>query len=290
MEVFAFDNLFDRRTSVLRAEVGVERSLPHGNEEDHVALLAGVLLRDLHLEGLAGVLERGEERRYRFADLEVYGAVLDLDDDVGLELAVEGMEIVVASAGAVGLEIVPVEVVVVDETAIEDDATVRLESEGDDIGSFGWGASIFGWTDAAFGVGLDDEAGKVGDRFVNLVHLGLPPGCDGGVVGIEGGEMADDHGAGEIDGERHLYAPGAELIGDAGELDDHVGLEGAEVGVDVVDGGSVETDGGEQATVFGDAGEVGADVAVVVEDAAARIAALYGAVEVVPLVDPADGR
>ena len=70
---------------------------------------------------------------------------------------------------------------------------------------------------------------------------------------------------------------------------DHVGLEGAEVGVDVVDGDAVDADGGEQAAVVGDAGEVGADVAVVEEDAAAGVAALDGAVEVVPLVDPADG-
>src|ERR1700722_3755763 len=175
MEAFAFDDLLDRRTSVLRAEVGVERSLPHGNEEDHVALLAGVLLRDLQLDSLAGVLERGEERRYRFADLEVDGAVLDLDDDIGLELAVEVVEVTVAGAGAVGLEIVPVEVVVVDEATIEDDAAVRLESAGYDVGSFGWGASIFGWTDAAFGVGLDDEAAEVGDGFVYFVDFASPP-------------------------------------------------------------------------------------------------------------------
>ncbi len=62
-----------------------------------------------------------------------------------------------------------------------------------------------------------------------------------------------------------------------------------QVGVDVVDGASVDPDGGEQAAVVGDAGEVGADVAVVEEDGAAGVAALDGAVEVVPLVDPADG-
>ncbi len=68
------------------------------------------------------------------------------------------------------------------------------------------------------------------------------------------------------------------------------GRERAEVGVDVVDGDSVDPDGGEQAAVVVDAGEVGADVAVVEEDAAACVAAFDGAVEVVPLVDPADGR
>jgi len=34
------------------------------------------------------------------------------------------VEVVVAGAGAVGLEVVPVEVVVVDEAAVEDDAAV----------------------------------------------------------------------------------------------------------------------------------------------------------------------
>ncbi len=254
-----------------------------------MALLAEVLLRDLELDGLAGVLERGEERRDGFADLEVDGAVLDLDDDVRFELAVEGVEVVVAGAGAVGFEVVVVEVIVVDEAAVEDDAAVRFEGAGYGVGGLGGGAVILRGADAAFGVGLDDEAGEVGDGFVDLVDFGLPPGDDGGVDGVEGGEMADDLWAGEIDGERDADAPGTKLVGDARELEDHLGLEGAEVGVDVVDGDAVDPDGGEQTAVVGDAGQVGADVTVVEEDAAAGVAALDGAVEVVPLVDPADG-
>ena len=68
--------------------------------------------------------------RHGLADLEVDGAVLDLDDYIGLELAVEGAEVVVAGAGAVGLEVVPVEVIVVDEAAIKHDAAMRLERAG----------------------------------------------------------------------------------------------------------------------------------------------------------------
>ncbi len=41
--------------------------------------------------------------------------------------------------------------------------------------------------------------------------------------------------------------------------------------------------------VVAGAAEIGADVAVVKEDGAAGITALDGAVEVVPLIDPADG-
>ena len=102
VEGFAFDDFFDRGAAVVRAQVGVEGGLPHGDEEDHVALLAEVLLRDLEFDGLAGVLERGEERRDGFADLEVDGAVFDLNDYVGFEFAVEGVEVVVSGAGPVG--------------------------------------------------------------------------------------------------------------------------------------------------------------------------------------------
>ena len=65
---------------------------PHGREIDEVALLAGVLLRDLDFHGLAGVPEAGEERRDGLADLEVDGAFLDLDDDVGQRTCRRGGE------------------------------------------------------------------------------------------------------------------------------------------------------------------------------------------------------
>ena len=175
MEGFAFDDFFYRGAAILCAEVGVEGGLPHGDEEDHVALLAEVLLGDLQLDGLAGVLERGEEGRDGFADLEVDGAVLDLDDDVGFELAVEGVEVVVAGAGAVGFEVVVVEVVVVDEAAVEDDAAVRFEGAGYGVGGFCWRSVILRGAYAAFGVGLDDEAGEVGDGFVDFVNFCFPP-------------------------------------------------------------------------------------------------------------------
>ena len=67
------------------------------------------------------------------------------------------------------------------------------------------------------------------------------------------------------------------------------GVDKLRGGVDVVDVAAVDADGGEQAGVFVDGGEVVADVAGFEEDAAAGVAALDGAVGVVPLVDPADG-
>ena len=90
-----------------------------------MTLLAGVLLRDLDLHGLIGFGEAAEEGRNGFLRLEIDGAFLGLDDDVGRELAIERMEDVVGGAGAVGFGVAPIEVMVVDEGAVENDATVR---------------------------------------------------------------------------------------------------------------------------------------------------------------------
>src|SRR5580704_11951282 len=106
--------------------VEVEDFLPHWREENDVVLLACVFLRDLEFDRFIGFLEAAEEWRNRFARLEVDRAVLDLDDDVVIELAVERMEIVVGGFGAVVFRIAPVEMMVVDESAIEDEAAMRI--------------------------------------------------------------------------------------------------------------------------------------------------------------------
>ena len=64
-------------------------------------------------------LQSAEQRRYRLANLEVDGPIFDLDDYVVVELAIERMEIVVGGLGAVVLQVGPVEMMVVDEGAIE---------------------------------------------------------------------------------------------------------------------------------------------------------------------------
>ena len=208
--------------AIVGAEVEVEDLLPHGGEIDEVALLAGVLLRDLDFHGLVGLREAGEERRDGLAGLEVDGAFLGLDDDVGSELAVEGMEDVVGGAGAVGFGVVPVEVMVVDEGAVENDAAVGREGGGESVGGVGGGAAVAGGAGLAFGVGLDGEAGEVGDEGVDLVDLGGPPGFHGGIEGIVGGEAADVLRAGDVDADGETDAPGAHGVGDAGEALEHL--------------------------------------------------------------------
>ncbi len=193
--------LLDWRIVTADAHVEVENLLPHGCEIDEVTLLAGVLLRDLDLHGLAGLREAAEEGRDGLAGLEVDGAFLGLDDDVGRELAVERMEDVVGGAGAVGLGVVPVEVVVVDEGAVENDAAVRSERSGEGVGGIGGGAAKAGGTGLAFGVGLYREAGEVGDEGVDFVDLGGPPVLHCRIERIVGVEAADLLRTGDIDGE-----------------------------------------------------------------------------------------
>ena len=83
------DGLDRRGRAGLDLHVEVERLLPHRHQEDRVAALAEVLLGDLQLDRLVGVLQRAEQRRRRLAHLEVDRSVLDLDDDVVVEPAVE---------------------------------------------------------------------------------------------------------------------------------------------------------------------------------------------------------
>ena len=93
----ATKSLTGRTLLARRVQVEVENFFPHRREEDHVALLAGVFLRDLQLDGFVGFFEAAEKWRDGLARLEIDRAVLDLDDDVVVELAVERMKIVVAA-------------------------------------------------------------------------------------------------------------------------------------------------------------------------------------------------
>ncbi len=112
-------------------------------------LLPEILLRDLQLNRLRGVLKRRKKRGCGLANLEVDGAVLDLDDNVGFEFTVEGVEVVISGAGAVGFEIVVVKMVVVNEAAVEDDAAVGFEGASYGVGFGGCAVVLQG--PAAFG-------------------------------------------------------------------------------------------------------------------------------------------
>ncbi len=142
MECLSGDEVLYRRAVASGVHVEIEHLFPHRREEAEMALLAGVFLRDLQLDGLVCFFQSTEEWRYRLASLEIDRAVLDLDNDVVVELAVEGMEIVVGGPGTVILGVAPIEMMVVDKRAIENDPAVRMESARDHICGVGWGAMV----------------------------------------------------------------------------------------------------------------------------------------------------
>src|SRR3546814_1123144 len=89
------------------------------------------------------------------ARLEIHGAVLDLEDDVGGERAVERLELAIRLPGAV-LGIVGR----IDEGAPDDDAVVRAKRGGKHVGALGMAAVIVAGAGLAFRIGLDEEAAE----------------------------------------------------------------------------------------------------------------------------------
>ena len=54
-----------------------------------MALLSGVLLRDLQFDCLVGMTKSGEERGHRLPDLKVNGPMLDLNHHVAIKRAIQ---------------------------------------------------------------------------------------------------------------------------------------------------------------------------------------------------------
>src|SRR5277367_2298448 len=128
------------------------------------------------------------------------------------------MEDVVGGAGAIGPRVAPVEVVVIDKSPVEDDSAVWLQRAGERVGGVSWRAAIARWAKLTFGVGFDSEACEVRDESIDSVDFLMPPGFDARIEWVEGVKFVDCLGAGDVDGERHAHAPGAEGVGDTGEF------------------------------------------------------------------------
>lgn len=285
------DVLADDGLLAVDAQVEVEHRLPQRREVDEVALLARVLLRDLQLDGGGRLAQVREERRRGLAHLEVDGAVLDLHDDVVVELAVEVAEEVDGRVRPVVLPVALVEVLaVVHEGPEHEDAAVRRERARKEVRALGERAVVRQRARLALAVRLERVAREVGHVRVELVGLVAPPGDDGGVERVEGGQAAEGLRRGEVHRDADAHAPGAHGVGEAAEPG-HVGVaEEGRVGVDVVHDDAVDADRGEQARVLGGARRVRHGAAVGEEDGEPRVPALDRAGHVVPLVDPADRR
>src|SRR6266404_5443811 len=178
---------------------------------------------------------------------------------------------------------------VVDEGAVEDEAVVRFEGARDDVGGIRVRAAINGRAETSFRVGFDGKTAKVRNSRINLARFFSPPIGDSRIEWIEGVKPADDFRTAEINGERKLNAPRTKSVCDSNKLREMVVVEKMRVGVHVVDGAPIDADGSKNARVSGNAGKIGADATVFKKDGTARVTTLDAAIEIVPLVHPADG-
>src|SRR5260370_28703131 len=79
------------------------------------------------------------------------------------------MQVVVGGAGAIGFWIAPIQAMVVNESAVEENSVMRTQSTSNDIGCVCGGAAILRWPGAALGICFDDEAPEVRNTLVNCV-------------------------------------------------------------------------------------------------------------------------
>ena len=138
------------------------------------------------------------------------------------------------------------------------------------------------------GVGLDDKAAEVRNRPIDLVGLRRPPGTDARVQGIGRGQSPNLDRRAEPGSQIHLDAVGAKDSGDSRDLHEVCRSEDSRVGVHVREHRAVDPDR-----------RVGPRVIAVARVDRVRepgplpqrrsgVAALHGAVEVVPVVEQAE--
>ena len=186
---------------------------------------AEVLLGDLDLEHQRRLRHGAEERVERLARLEVDGPVLDLEQDVRREPAVEGLERVVGGRGPVGAGLR-----VVDEGAPHHHAVVGGQGGGQQVRAVDVAAMVGVRPRLALAAGLDQEAAEVGDEPVDLVRLRLPPRDHPRIERIGRLQAAQLDRRREARGQVDPHAIGAEDVGDGGHLPQVLGAEDLGVG------------------------------------------------------------
>src|SRR5262245_46333512 len=102
----------------------------------------------------------------RLARLKIDRPVLDLQQDVRRELAVEWLQVFISGAGAV-IALLHV----VNERAPDDDSAVRGEGGGQHIGAVNVVAVVSARAGLALAVCLDQEAAEVWNDAVNFIRL-----------------------------------------------------------------------------------------------------------------------
>jgi hypothetical protein len=278
----AVHHLGHGRTLALGVGVRLQGLFVERAQIDQVGGEAEVFLGDLELHAEVGLRHGPEQRMERLARLEVDRPVLDLDDDVVAELAVERLELAVALLGAVvGL------LVRIDEGPPHHDPAVRPHRVGQHVGPVDMGAAVVLRSRLALRIGLHQEAAEIGNGLVDLVGFGLPEGADGRVQRVGGLQAADLDRGREPGRQIDLDAVRPEHVGQGRGLGDIRRGQAVGLGVDVVQHRAVDADRRVGPGVVDVAGVLVVGQLPPVPQRGAGIAALHMAIQVVPVVQQA---
>src|ERR1700751_4363130 len=203
-------------------------------------LLSRVLLRDLQLNCLIGPRQTTKQWRHWFTNLKVNRAILDLDDYVVIEFAVKRMKDVVGSSCTIVFKILPIQMMVINERAIENDAAMRRQRMCYYVRGVGRCSAVAGWPGTPFRIRFHHKATKVRNRAIYLIDFALPPLTDCGIEWIKCVEPSDRLWTAQVDAESELYTPGTKCIPNACQLGDEVILKAIRIRVYVVHRAAVD--------------------------------------------------
>src|SRR5215469_3575211 len=200
------------------------------------------------------------------------------------------MKDVIRRARTIRLQVVPVEVMVVNKSTVEDHAAVWFQRSCDYIGGFRGIAAVHRRTQLTFGIGLYDHTAEIRYLPVNFVELLPPPLIYLGIERIERFQPTYLLRHTDVHCNTELHAISAKHIGNPRQLWDEVRIEDVKIRIYVIDVASIDADGCQRSRILRGARQIGTHVTIVEENRPPGVAALNRAIQIVPLVHPTHGR
>ena len=235
-----------------------------------------------------GMMHAEQRGGNRFPDLEVVGAVFDLQNDIVIECTVKRHIGFIGGFRTVCHRIAPVLLTVVDEGAPDDDAAERFDCPGQHIGAVCVGSAVCEGAGTMLTVRFDDKAGQIRNGLPDHGSALFPEILDLSVERVGGGQPMAQRKR-KITGQHKADAKGAEEGCERGDIRKKVFHEALCIfhHIDIVDAQGIDPAGGEQTRQCADAVRIVADPSVFKKQGAAGITAFNAAGEVVPAVEHA---
>ncbi|MNC31270.1 hypothetical protein D3C75_795850 [compost metagenome] len=141
-------------------------------------LLTSILLGYLKLDYLIGALHRSEQWRHWLPNLEIHRSVLDLQEYIIPELAIQRLKVIISRPRTIRRAVPPVLHAVIDKAAPNDKSAMRFKRIRQHICSIGMISSISKRSRTMLGIRFDHKTAKVGNMPINAVRRFNPPYLD----------------------------------------------------------------------------------------------------------------